>query len=94
MEVKDGKEVGAVKVIPIDGCYLRARHERLLGYKRKTANAFRAARVTNKSKGTPSTFTPRRRADADEKCLKILVFVPHAETLDRAPASEPVMHRS
>ena len=66
MEVKDGKEVGAVKVIPIDGCYLRARHERLLGYKRKTANAFRAARVTNKSKGTPSTFTPRQRAYAGE----------------------------
>jgi hypothetical protein len=75
MEVKDGKEVGAVKVIPIDGCYLRARHERLLGYKRKTANAFRAARVTNNTKGTPITLTPRQRAYAGEKRLEILEFV-------------------
>jgi hypothetical protein len=69
MEVKDGKEVGAVKVIPIDGCYLRARHERLLGYKRKTANAFRDARVTNTAHTTPSAFTPRHRTYASEKLL-------------------------
>ena len=43
----DGKKGGALKVIPIDGCYLRVRHERLLGDKRKTANAFRTGWVTN-----------------------------------------------
>ena len=51
----DGKKGGAVKVIPIDGCYLHVRYERLLGDKRKTANAFRTGWVTNTSTIHPAT---------------------------------------
>ena len=75
----DGEKVGAVKVIPVDGCYLHVRFERLLGSKRKTANAFRTGWVTN----TPtihlaayrgSVGTTQRRDDAGEKHLQILKF--------------------
>ena len=47
-----GDNGGALKVIPIDGCYLHVRHERLLGDQRKTANAFRTGWVTNTTNGT------------------------------------------
>ena len=57
----DGAKDGAVKVIPMDGCYLHVRFERLLGDKRKTANAFRTGWVTNTPKGTPSSLSRRRR---------------------------------
>ena len=51
----DRKKGEAVKVIPIDGCYLHVRYERLLGDKRKTANAFRTGWVTNISTIHPAT---------------------------------------
>jgi hypothetical protein len=52
MDLRKGE---AVKVIPIDGCYLHVRYERLLGDKRKTANAFRTGWVTNTSTVHPTT---------------------------------------
>ena len=51
----DAKKGGALKVNPIDGCYLRVRHERLLGDQRNTANAFRTGWVTNSSTVHPTT---------------------------------------
>jgi hypothetical protein len=54
----------------------------LLGYKRKTANAFRAARVINKSYGTPNDMMRRRRAEAREKRLEILEFAAFAAAND------------
>ena len=61
----DGAKDGAVKVIPMDGCYLHVRFERLLGDKRKTANAFRTGWVTNCLKGTPNGSPGRRRGGAN-----------------------------
>lgn len=74
-EKPDAKKGGALKVNPIDGCYLRVRHERLLGDKRKTANAIRTGWVTNITNRTPNGFTRRRRDSSHEKLLEITEFV-------------------
>ena len=63
------KRVKRSRKIRFDGCYLRVRHERLLGDQRKTANAFRTGWVTNTTNDTPSGLAQRRRDDAREKLL-------------------------
>jgi hypothetical protein len=57
---KDGREkrVKCSRKFRFDGCYLRVRHERLLGDQRKTANAFRTGWVINYLKVTPSGTSP------------------------------------
>ena len=67
----DAKKGRALKVNPIDGCYLRVRHERLLGDQRKTANAFRTGWVTNTTNGTPNGFMRRSRDGTHENSWKL-----------------------
>src|SRR4051812_40375651 len=60
----DGRKGGALKVSPMDGCYRRVRHERLLGKSADANDAVRTGWVPNHINGTPR---------ASECCARVRV---------------------